>query len=159
MRHEYVRRVRSNQLADLTGPMLGADLPLAERDGGLPCQDLRLPLRSPVRGPPVRLTFLQHPKGGFCQIASGGADGNGVALAPAGALVELDDAFGSPVRVVALANDHVGRFPGGSGDRLDELQGGGGLDALEDPSLQLLVSGEMASLARVERMRYFTRVR
>ena len=31
-RHEYVRQGRSNQLADLIGPMLATDLTLAERD-------------------------------------------------------------------------------------------------------------------------------
>ena len=33
--HDYVRQGRHNQLADLVGPMLGACLPLAERDRDL----------------------------------------------------------------------------------------------------------------------------
>jgi len=32
--HDYVRQGRHNQLADLSGPMLGACLLLAERDRG-----------------------------------------------------------------------------------------------------------------------------
>ena len=84
--------------------MLGADLPLAERDRVLH------PSGGPVRGLPVGLTLFENPVGCLGQIASGGADGDGVALAAVGALEEVDDVLAAPVGVVAVADDHVGGF-------------------------------------------------
>ena len=58
--HDYVRQGRHNQLADLSGPMLGACLPLAERDRGVhPCG-------SPVWGLPVGLTLFENPVSRLC---------------------------------------------------------------------------------------------
>ena len=53
--HDYVRQGRHNQLADLSGPMLGACLLLAERDRG------SLAGGSPVRRLPVGLSLLEDP--------------------------------------------------------------------------------------------------
>ena len=58
--HDYVRQGRSNQLADLRGPMLGTDLPLAERDRGF------LPFGSPVWRLPVGLTLFENPVSRLC---------------------------------------------------------------------------------------------
>jgi hypothetical protein len=80
-RHEYVRQGRPNhhpsgclRLSDLVGPMLGADLSLAERDGDF------FPARAPVWGLPVGLTLLENPISGFRQVAGGGTDGGAVTL-------------------------------------------------------------------------------
>ncbi len=66
--------------------------------------------RDPVRGFPVGLTLSENPIGGFRQVAGGGADGNGVAFAPPGALVEMNDVLAAPVGMVAMADDDVGGF-------------------------------------------------
>jgi hypothetical protein len=84
--------------------MLGADLSLAERDRDI------IPTGTPMRGFPVGLTLFKDPIGDFRQVASGGADGNAVPLPPLRPFIEMDDVLVSPVRVVALADDDVGRF-------------------------------------------------
>jgi len=87
--------------------MLGADLPLAERDRVLH------PFGSPVRGLPIGLTLLENPVGRLRQIASGGSDGDGVTFPAFGALVEVDDVFVAPVGVMAVSDDHIGGFDEG----------------------------------------------
>lgn len=83
---------------------MGACLLLAERDrGSLPCG-------SPVWRLPVGLTLLEDPVGRLRKIASGGTDGDGMAFAPAGALVEMYDVLAPPVGVIAVSDDDIGGF-------------------------------------------------
>ena len=63
------------------------------------------PCRVPWDWLPVGLALFENPKGGFRQVASGGADGDGMALASAGTLVELDDVLATPVGVVPLPDE------------------------------------------------------
>lgn len=140
-RHEYVRQGRPNQIPDLCGPMLGADLSLAERDRDC------IPAGIPMRGLPVGLTLFMDPIGGFRQVASGGADGNAVPLPPLRPFIEMDDIVASPVRVVALADDDVGRFDEGpfqaSVALLDHPAVVGSASAGAEPGDQTTVAGEV----------------
>ena len=58
----------------------------------------------------VRLLLGENPIGGFGQIASGGTDGDGVALAALDAFIEMGDILHPPVGVMAMADDDIGGF-------------------------------------------------
>ena len=121
--------------------MLGADLPLAERDRGF------LPFGSPVWRLPVGLTLCKNPESRLCQITSGSADGDGMPLAPADPLVEVDDVFAAPVGVVSMADDDVGRFNEGPLQvriaLLDHAAIVGSAGAGAEPGHQATVAGEV----------------
>ncbi len=63
-----------------------------------------------MRGLLVGLALLENPISRLGEVTSGGADCDGVALAPAVALEEMDDVLPAPVGVMAVSDDHVGGF-------------------------------------------------
>jgi hypothetical protein len=59
---------------------------------------------------PVGLLSLEDPEGSLRQVASDGADGDGVAFALAYLVVDVADILGLPGGVVAVADDDIGGF-------------------------------------------------
>ncbi len=80
----------------------------------------RLPAVNPGRSllrVSVRLNLGENPQGGLSQMTCDGADGNGMASAPADALIENRNMLVAPDGIVPFPDDNVGGLREYSGTR------------------------------------------